>query len=125
MSPIISGAISANNNVDIVVVKSEKLQHGMKNDIFGSLKNEIVIVDDMTSTGGTIIKAVNKIRAHGGVVRYCCVCAQRDSVANDSLREIGVNLIAIATFSEILVALEQQFSEKELMILKNENIHTT
>lgn len=120
MSPIIAGAISTHTEANIVVVKSKKLAHGMQDDIYGSLDKEIVIVDDMTSTGNTIIEVIKKIRKHGGHVNYCVVCAERDPTGANNLLKEGVKLLSIANFTEIVDSLKDKLTEDELLYISSE-----
>ncbi len=124
MSPIIAGAISTYANVDIVVVKSNPLEHGTKQDIYGDISKEIVIIDDMTSTGGTIIESAQKIRAKGGIVNYCIVSAYRDLSAIKKLKEFNIQTLAIASFKEVVDFLQDKLSEKELNCLKSEKLYS-
>lgn len=120
MSPIIVGAMCALDNKDIVVVKEKKLEHGTKQDIYGGASGEIVIVDDMTSTGSMIIRAAKKIRENKGIVRYAVVSSCRDKTAKENLKKEGIELLNIASFKEIIGLLEPHLTDKEKEIVEKE-----
>ena len=73
MSPIIVGAISAAHENDLIIIRSKKLEHGVKLDIFGECRGEVVIVDDMTSTGSTPLRLLRNVlrRCPNALVTTC------------------------------------------------------
>src|SRR5579872_6278137 len=122
MSPIIVGAMCTLSNKDLTIVKSAKLEHGTKEDIYGECSGEIVIIDDMTSTGGTIIEAARKIRNAGGTVNHAANSACRDKSPADNLANEKITLLYIANFDEIISSLVSYLSEKEKELVKLEYV---
>ncbi|SEG40765.1 orotate phosphoribosyltransferase [Legionella quinlivanii DSM 21216] len=120
MSPIIVGAMSTIFNKDYIVIRSEPLKHGTQEYIYGDIKKPIVLIDDMTSTGGTLIDAAEKIRSKGGVIQHAIISAYRDSTAINNLKENGIKPFCIAGFNEILSYLDPILSEKEKQIIQSE-----
>jgi orotate phosphoribosyltransferase len=120
MSPVIVGAMSALSNKDLTIIKHAKLEHGTKEDIYGDCSGEIVIIDDMTSTGGTIVEAAQKIRKTGGKVNYAVVSACRNKSAERNLAKENITLLSIAGFDEILFQLHPQLTEQEKQLVKSE-----
>jgi orotate phosphoribosyltransferase len=120
MSPIIAGAMSTLSNKDLTIIKSSKMEHGTKEDIYGECTGEIVIIDDMTSTGGTIVEAAQKIRKAGATVNYAVVSACRDQSAKENVAKTNITLLSIASFDEILSLLELELSKKEKELVKLE-----
>jgi orotate phosphoribosyltransferase len=120
MSPIIVGAMCALRKKDLTVIKSTKLEHGTEQDIYGDCHGEVVIIDDMTSTGKTILEATDKIRAAGGQVHYAVVSALRDQTAVDNLAGKNVSLLHIASFQEILALLQPSLTTKEKALVASE-----
>lgn len=57
----------------LVYVRSSPKEHGMKNQVEGILKpgQAVVVVEDLISTGGSALKAVDTVREAGGVVEHC------------------------------------------------------
>jgi orotate phosphoribosyltransferase len=117
MSPILVGAMSVLDKKDIVVVKSMKSEHGVREDIYGRIAGEIVVVDDMSSTGDTLLEAARKIRDKGGLVRYAVVSACRDQKAHENLSREKLELLSITNFREIMDYLKPRLNsgEKELV----------
>ena len=57
----------------LIYVRSSPKEHGMKNQVEGILKpgQAVVVVEDLISTGGSALKAVDTVREAGGVVEHC------------------------------------------------------
>jgi len=122
MSPIIVGAMSARAGIDTVVIKERKQTHGVKDDVFGDPLGEVILIDDMTSTGSTISDAAKKVRAHGGSVKRAIVSASRDQRAKDTLLNEEIELISIFTFDEIIKLLNSQLTARELELIQADKI---
>ena len=57
----------------LIYVRSSPKEHGLRNQVEGILKTgqTVVVVEDLISTGGSAIKAVDAVREAGGVVEHC------------------------------------------------------
>jgi orotate phosphoribosyltransferase len=57
----------------LIYVRSSPKEHGLRNQVEGILKSgqAVVMVEDLISTGGSLLKAVDAVREAGGVVEYC------------------------------------------------------
>jgi orotate phosphoribosyltransferase len=119
-SPIIVGAMCAMFNKNYVVIKSEPLKHGTQEYIYGNINQPIILIDDMTSTGGTLVDAAQKVRLKGGLVKHAIISAYRDESAINHLQSQDINLMCIASFSEILTYLSHSLTKNEKNIVKNE-----
>jgi len=120
MSPILVGAMSVLEKKDIVVVKSMKSEHGVREDIYGRIAGEIVVVDDMSSTGDTLLEAARKIRDKGGLVRYAVVSACRDQRAHENLSRVKLELLSITNFREIMDYLKPRLNTREKELVERE-----
>ena len=68
---IAQGALVADElNLPFVYVRSKAKDHGMGNQIEGDLKagSKVVVIEDLISTGGSSLKAVEALRAAGAEV---------------------------------------------------------
>jgi len=121
MSPIIVGAMSHSLKKDFVVVKKTHLTHGTKDIIYGEINGEIILVDDMTSTGGTIIEAANTLRSVGGTVNHAIVSAVRNDTAETNLAKHQIKLWSIASFEEVITELGNSLTQEEKKIIALEH----
>ena len=57
----------------LIYVRSAPKEHGLKNQVEGLLKpgQNVVVVEDLISTGGSALKAIDAVREAGGVVEHC------------------------------------------------------
>lgn len=119
-SPIIVGAMCGMFSKNYVVVKSEPLKHGTQEYIYGNINQPIILIDDMTSTGGTLIDAAEKIRLKGGSVKHAIISAYRDVTAINNLKSHGIELMCIASFAEISSYLSRSLTVNEKTLVHNE-----
>ena len=120
MSPVIVGAMSLLSGKDLVIVKSKKAEHGTKDDLYGDISGEIVIIDDMSSTGGTLLGAARKIREKEASVRYAVVSTCRDQAAHRNLAREGIELLNITFFEEIIKHLMPALTPQEKDLARRE-----
>ncbi len=106
-----------------VYVRSTPKDHGLENLIEGSLKpgSKVVVVEDLVSTGGSSLKAVDAIRNAGcEVVGMTSIFSYEFPLAVKRFHEADVRLIPLSTYSKMLeVALEAHYlNEKDLDTLR-------
>jgi len=118
MSPIIVGAMSALFKNDYVVIQKKAMTHGTQESLFGTFKKPIVLIDDMTSTGATLIDAGLQIRAQGGIVNFAAISAYRETSTLEHLQKHHITPLAIASFTEIINGLLNSLTAKEKMIVQ-------
>ena len=91
---------------DGVIVRKEAKGHGTQSwlECAGSLAGdeELVAVDDVVTTAGSTIKAIEKLRAHGFVIRHALCVVDREAGGAEALQEIGVELHALFAVSELV-----------------------
>lgn len=78
-------------------VRNERKAHGMQQKIDGDPKkgDRIIVVDDVTTTGGSVLKAVDAMRERGCIVVCVLTIVDRCEGAVESLKEQGCDLISI------------------------------
>lgn len=119
-SPLIASAMSIIQGLDLVRVGVKRKEHGTKEFIFGDPSGEVVIIDDVSSTGNIIIDAAKKLRESGATVRYAIVSAYRDKAIIDRMKDEGIELLNIASFREIISLLKPNLTDKERQIAQEE-----
>lgn len=89
-------------------VRKKPKEHGARLAVEGLAKNEslkgkrIVIVEDVTTTGGSAIKAIEAVKDAGGDVVMVLTMVDRNEGADENFREAGVTLRALFKADEFL-----------------------
>ncbi len=105
-----------------VYVRSKPKDHGMENLIEGELKpgTKVVVVEDLISTGGSSLKAVEAIRRHGcEVVGMVASYTYGFDVAKKAFEEAGVTLVTLTDYEHVVaIALETGYiTEADVKLL--------
>lgn len=96
-----------------IYVRPEPKGHGLQNLIEGKLDPDqtVVIVEDLVSTGGSSIKAIEAVRAAGGNVKgMISVFTYGFDVATQATEKAGLNYISLCDYETLLeVAVENNY----------------
>jgi orotate phosphoribosyltransferase len=86
------------------VVRKEKKGHGTDNRIDGNFPPQaaVVLLEDVTTTGGSVMQAVRAVRGQGGTVRKILSIVDREEGARANLAKEGLELAALFTAREIM-----------------------
>lgn len=86
-------------------IRSAPKDHGMENLIEGELKAgaKVVVVEDLISTGGSSLKAVEAVRRHGAeVLGMVAIYTHGFPDAVTSFEKAGVRLITLSNYNAVL-----------------------
>jgi len=86
------------------LVRKWEKGHGTGKLIEGDLKpgDITVVVEDVVTTGGSVIKAIDAVRKAGAQVKKALVIVDREEGGQEKFSEIGVPLYSIFKISELL-----------------------
>lgn len=121
---IAQGAMVAEElGLPFVYVRSSPKDHGLENLIEGDLKPgmKVVVIEDLISTGGSSLKAVEAIRRDGSaVIGMLAIFTYGFPVAEEAFRKANVELITLSNYDAVLdTALETEYiHESELFALQ-------
>ena len=91
--------------VNAFVVRKEDKGHGRKRPVEGLPSTEgvrCVVLDDVCTTGGSTVRAIDRARAAGMNVLGACCMVDREQGAAEALAAVGCSLDALFTMSELL-----------------------
>ena len=119
------GAMVADTlNLPFVYVRSKPKDHGLENLIEGELKpgTKVVVVEDLISTGGSSLKAVEAIRNYGcEVVGMVASYTYGFDVAEKSFNDAGVELVTLTNYEAVVAqALSTGYIKEEEVELLNQ-----
>ena len=111
-------------NLPFVYVRSKPKDHGLENLIEGELKPgmKVVVVEDLISTGGSSLKAVEAIRKDGSeVIGMVASYTYGFPVAREAFEQAGVELVSLTDYEHVVAeALETGYIAEEDVELLNE-----
>ena len=120
---IAQGALVADAlHLPFIYVRSKPKDHGMENLIEGELAKgtKVVVVEDLISTGGSSLKAVEAIRKYGcEVVGMVASYTYGFQTANDAFEAADVRLVTLTDYEHVVAqALETGYiSEADVTLL--------
>lgn len=120
---IAQGALVADElNLPFVYVRSKAKDHGMGNLIEGEIEpgKKVVVVEDLISTGGSSLKAVDALRQHGcQVVGMVASYTYGFPVAAKAFEDAGVRLVTLTDYEHVVAeALRTGYiAESDLQLL--------
>jgi orotate phosphoribosyltransferase len=83
------------------VVRKERKEHGLGNKIEGLARGRALIVDDVLTSGGSILKAVDAAREAGLTVEYALVIVDREEQEGRTrVEKEGLKLISLLTIKD-------------------------
>ncbi|MFP4005267.1 MAG: orotate phosphoribosyltransferase [Candidatus Hadarchaeia archaeon] len=116
-----ASVISYKLKMPLVYVREEKKRHGTKSAIEGDVKGEVILIDDLTTTGGSISSAAKTLRNAGANVENALVMVEREEGAEKNLKNIGINLHFLTKVSDIIKYLREtsKISDKEYRLVND------
>lgn len=86
------------------MVRKQIKDHGTERKIDGNFKRgtNLVLIDDVTTKGGSVMKAVHAVRARGATVKKIITLVDRLEGAEENLGKEGIELVALYTTRDLL-----------------------
>ena len=86
-----------------VYVRTAERQHGRGKRVEGILLpgNRVLLIDDLITKGGSILKSAEVVRTEGGVVTDAVVLMDREENGKQKLAKDGINLHYLLTTTEL------------------------
>jgi len=98
--------ISCIYDIPMAYVRKEEKYHGTQKLVEGNVRGKrILLVDDVATTGGSLKRAINALRAEQGQVNYAIVIVDREQGAKQLLNKLNVTLKSLITAREIFAVL--------------------
>lgn len=92
-------------NMPLIYVRSKPKDHGLENLIEGEMKEgaKVVVIEDLISTGGSSLKAVEAIRKAGGdVVGMVASYTYGFPVAAQAFKDANVKLVTLTDYDHVV-----------------------
>ena len=90
--------------LQVFTVRKEPKGHGAGKQIEGHFKSgdTVVVVDDVITTGGSTLKAIDAIERDGGKVAFALVLVDREEGGRQAIEARGIPVISLFTRSSLL-----------------------
>jgi orotate phosphoribosyltransferase len=97
-------AVSLETELPLLIVRKSIKDYGTKSRFVGDLKPEdrLVILEDVTTSGGSVKDAIEVVRETGASVKYVITVVDREEGAEEKLKEAGVQLVPLVSASDLL-----------------------
>jgi orotate phosphoribosyltransferase len=98
-----AAVVALNLSKPLLYVRKEQKEHGRERRVEGLLQpgDKVLVLDDVVTTGKSLIEAAEAIRAEGGMVEDAAVLLDRQQGAEGTLQKNGVRLHAFTTMRRI------------------------
>ncbi|MGB9636657.1 MAG: orotate phosphoribosyltransferase [Thermoplasmata archaeon] len=96
-------AVSLKTSKPFLIIRKNHREHGTMKQIEGefSAGDEVFLVEDVCTTGGTLLKSVEILRNAGCVVKRATVVVDREEGGREALASCGVELFSLLKASEL------------------------
>lgn len=95
--------VSLETGKDLIIIRKERKEHGLGKDFEGDLEmgETITFVEDVTTTGGSVVRAITKLNEMHVRTDRVIVVVDRKEGAKDALEYQGVELISIVDIDKL------------------------
>ena len=98
----IATAVSLESNIPLLMIRKEKKGYGTSKLIEGELNegDNVIVVEDVSTTGGSLLKAIKAIQDNGGNVKRAFVVVDRQEGAIEAFKKEGIDLEHLISVNE-------------------------
>ena len=111
-------------NLPMIYIRSKAKGHGKQNQIEGRLTEgqKVVCIEDLISTGGSVIDAASAVQQAGGVVVGCAaIFSYQLDTAMDNFQKADLPIYTLSNYSALIkAAVEKGIIKSEDKMLLNE-----
>jgi len=100
----LAAVASVESGTPYVIARKEAKDYGTANAVEGELEegDEVVVVEDIVTTGASAVEAVEKIREAGATVTDIVVVVDRQEGGREHVEEAGLKTHALTTSEELV-----------------------
>lgn len=97
-------ALSLETNIPYLIIRKEKREHGTSKQIEGedTKDKRVLVIEDVTTSGGSVVKSIQILRENKAIVDEVIVVVDRETGAEEKLRNVDVSFIPLLSVSDIL-----------------------
>jgi orotate phosphoribosyltransferase len=96
-------AVSLASKKPYAIIRQSAKDYGKSGAIIGDVRNrQVLLVEDVTTSGGSVVYGIDCLRSAGAVVDTVVAVVDREQGAPEALARSGVNLCPLVKASDIL-----------------------
>jgi orotate phosphoribosyltransferase len=97
-------AVSIETELPLLIVRKAVKGYGTKSRFVGDVKSKdkLVMLEDVTTSGGSVRDAIELVRETGAIVKYVISVVDREEGAEENLEELGAQLLPLVKASDLL-----------------------
>lgn len=97
-------AIAYELNKPLIYVRKTVKDHGTGRLVEGVIRKGVkaLIVDDVATTGNSLVRTINILRENGAKIDHAFVVIDREQGSREKLRKMGIELLSLATLREVI-----------------------
>lgn len=94
---------NASTPLQVFTVRKEAKEHGRRKQIEGNFSrgDSVVIVDDVITTGGSTIQAIDAVEQAGGQVAFVLVLIDREEGGRQNIEKLGHTVVSVFTRTDL------------------------
>jgi orotate phosphoribosyltransferase len=93
-------SLSQGSSMNLFSVRKDRKEHGTERWIEGCGENPVAVVDDVATSGGSIIKAIERCHEEGHEIAYVGVLVDREEGGMEAIRKVVPDLPVTAIFTK-------------------------
>lgn len=99
----IATAVALHSGISMLMIRKAQKDYGTSKLIEGELNegDRVIVVEDVTTTGNSLINAVKAVLDNGGIVERTFVVVDREEGAVNQLKKEGLILEPLVSISEV------------------------
>ncbi len=99
----LAAVASVEAGIPYIIVRKEEKEYGTESAIEGEYSGEekVVVVEDIITTGGSALNAIEQIRSAGLEVKDIIVVVDREEGGREALEDVDVDVISLVTAEDI------------------------
>lgn len=100
----LAAATSVAAGAPYVIVRKQRKEYGTSNLVEGRLEEgeEVVVLEDIVTTGTSLVEAVEALREAGATVERALVVVDRQEGGRENVEDAGLEMEALVTAEELL-----------------------
>jgi len=101
--PLIT-ALSLKTEKPFLIVRKKDKDYGTKSKIEGNLKegDKVLFVEDVTTTGESLLKAIRTVEEAGGVITEVLIVVDREEGAVERMKKLGYDVKVLLRMRELI-----------------------